>query len=466
MKSRITKFMPWLILTTVLVAVGMAFAENNTQEVKMVSENKSDLAGIPVRSDSEIIEKVEDRLKVDVYAIVPFEDQTLYTVFTTKGAYTVDEDVSIAFKGKVIEIGTGKNIQGEHLDQVKDVIKSKIEQRNAIDAFTSRQSTAPLQSKANGAESVPLSKLNPIVPPASDLSPQAQANNNIEGHAPTLNKVVELSPDAFQALKRQTNPMDRMKELARERTMQYPGAQHYAQRKIQNDLKNSTAPVSEITAPNTREKHTDSESILDTLKNLPNEVRVKHGPKFAPQILTNIADSQFVVFEPNESVEFRGTLTIATDITCPYCKQLHSIVPNLTEQGVRVRYMPYPRSRIINYSFPNNFTIDEYLARTRTEPLNQIGQLISAGYCSEDNAAAFSELFDTKSLSKWPSEITDKCKGMIREFKIVGDLLFGGNVPYMVWSDDTGNQSETGTIKGILRTDRTIDDLLKRLEVS
>ena len=475
MKSGISKYMTLVVLATSAASIGISFAEEKSNEVELTQEifeateseiqRESNYDG----SYSDIMEKVEERLKVEVYAVVPFKGKHLYTVFTTKGAYTVDKTVSIAFKGKVIEIATGQNIQGEHLDQVKDVIKSKIEQRSAIEAFTSRQSTAPNQSHVRDTEFPTLRKLNPIVPPATVLAPPTQGltRNSSENTALARDKVVELSPEAFQALKKQTSPMERMKHLAKERTMEYPGAQYYAERKRQNDLKMQTAPVVENADKNARNEHDGSEdtaSILNTLKNLPDHLRRQHGPKYAPKILTNISDEQFVVYEPNEEVKFRGTLTVATDFTCPYCKMLHSLVPNLTEQGVRVRYMPYPRSRIMNYEFSPNFTIDQYIARTKTEPLNQLGQLAVAGYCSEDNAAAFNELFATKSLTEWPSQIADQCEGTIREFKILGDLLYGGSVPYMVWSNNTGDKSEMGTIKGVLKKDRTIDDLLERLE--
>jgi thiol:disulfide interchange protein DsbC len=38
-----------------------------------------------------------------------------------------------------------------------------------------------------------------------------------------------------------------------------------------------------------------------------------------------------------------GRITVFTDSTCPYCRKLHGEVPALQEQGVTVRYIPFPR---------------------------------------------------------------------------------------------------------------------------
>jgi thiol:disulfide interchange protein DsbC len=40
----------------------------------------------------------------------------------------------------------------------------------------------------------------------------------------------------------------------------------------------------------------------------------------------------------------KRTLTVFTDVDCPYCSRLHKEVPKLTEAGVKVRYLLYPRA--------------------------------------------------------------------------------------------------------------------------
>ena len=40
----------------------------------------------------------------------------------------------------------------------------------------------------------------------------------------------------------------------------------------------------------------------------------------------------------------KRTLTVFTDVDCPYCARLHLEVPKLTQAGVKVRYLLYPRA--------------------------------------------------------------------------------------------------------------------------
>ncbi|REC93369.1 DsbC family protein [Kushneria indalinina] len=39
-----------------------------------------------------------------------------------------------------------------------------------------------------------------------------------------------------------------------------------------------------------------------------------------------------------------GQITVFTDTTCPYCKKLHQEIDQLTQAGVTVRYVPFPRA--------------------------------------------------------------------------------------------------------------------------
>ena len=40
----------------------------------------------------------------------------------------------------------------------------------------------------------------------------------------------------------------------------------------------------------------------------------------------------------------KRTLTVFTDVDCPYCSRLHLEVPKLTQAGIKVRYLLYPRA--------------------------------------------------------------------------------------------------------------------------
>ena len=54
-----------------------------------------------------------------------------------------------------------------------------------------------------------------------------------------------------------------------------------------------------------------------------------------------MGEGSMIVFGPAKA---KRTLTVFTDVDCPYCARLHLEVPKLTEAGVKVRYLLYPRA--------------------------------------------------------------------------------------------------------------------------
>ncbi len=57
--------------------------------------------------------------------------------------------------------------------------------------------------------------------------------------------------------------------------------------------------------------------------------------------LGQLDEADMVVFAPEET---KHTITVFTDVDCPYCAKLHRDVPKLTAQGVKVRYLAFPRA--------------------------------------------------------------------------------------------------------------------------
>lgn len=56
--------------------------------------------------------------------------------------------------------------------------------------------------------------------------------------------------------------------------------------------------------------------------------------------IDSLGEDSMIVFSPEE---VKGTITVFTDITCPYCAKLHQEVGQLNESGVKVRYLAFPR---------------------------------------------------------------------------------------------------------------------------
>jgi thiol:disulfide interchange protein DsbC len=58
-------------------------------------------------------------------------------------------------------------------------------------------------------------------------------------------------------------------------------------------------------------------------------------------MLAKVPESEMLVFGPASATH---TITVFTDIDCPWCRQMHSQIAEYNKLGVRVRYLFYPRS--------------------------------------------------------------------------------------------------------------------------
>jgi len=76
---------------------------------------------------------------------------------------------------------------------------------------------------------------------------------------------------------------------------------------------------------------------LETRRNLSGERRAD----LIKQTLSAMSDSKAIVFAPKQT---RRTITVFTDVDCPYCAKFHKEVPALNSAGIKVRYLLFPRS--------------------------------------------------------------------------------------------------------------------------
>lgn len=61
------------------------------------------------------------------------------------------------------------------------------------------------------------------------------------------------------------------------------------------------------------------------------------------KVIADFPTSKMIVFGPEDAERH---ITVFTDIDCGYCRKLHNEVSDLTEAGIQVRYLAFPRSGI------------------------------------------------------------------------------------------------------------------------
>ncbi len=96
--------------------------------------------------------------------------------------------------------------------------------------------------------------------------------------------------------------------------------------------------------------------------------------------LDNLQESEMVIFSPAaESV--KHTVTIFTDIDCGYCRRMHQEIESYLAQGIKVRYLAFPRSGPGTESFDKAVSVwcsdDTLDAMTRAK----LGQSIESRTC-------------------------------------------------------------------------------------
>jgi thiol:disulfide interchange protein DsbC len=82
------------------------------------------------------------------------------------------------------------------------------------------------------------------------------------------------------------------------------------------------------------------------------------------QALDDVGEASMIVFGPKDA---RHTVTVFTDVDCPYCVKLHNEVPELNRLSVRVRYLAYPRAGLNSAGYRK--TVSVWCADDRSQAL-------------------------------------------------------------------------------------------------
>ncbi len=90
---------------------------------------------------------------------------------------------------------------------------------------------------------------------------------------------------------------------------------------------------------------------LQGRRNLTEETR----GKLRADTLAKLDEKDMVVFAPEGAV--KHTITVFTDPDCPYCRKLHSEVPELNALGIKVRYLAFPRAGIDSPTYEKSVSI-------------------------------------------------------------------------------------------------------------
>lgn len=89
---------------------------------------------------------------------------------------------------------------------------------------------------------------------------------------------------------------------------------------------------------------------LDTKSNLTESWR----ERTAMQLINAVGEQNMIVMGPADA---KRTITVFTDVDCPYCAKLHQDAPELIKNGVKVRYLLFPRAGIGSETYKRSVAV-------------------------------------------------------------------------------------------------------------
>ena len=155
---------------------------------------------------------------------------------------------------------------------------------------------------------------------------------------------------------------------------------------------------------------------LSTMTNLTRLEKQKGQALLVEQEIAKLDESDFVTYPV--SGKKVGQLYVFSDTTCGYCKKLHREIENYQQAGIEVKYIPYPRSALMD-------------GEPAFERMKQV-------MCAEDKTVAMTEIkagTDNGAYAK--DAYADTCVDSIRKGQMAGRKvgLEGTPLMYLVGAD-------------------------------
>lgn len=131
-----------------------------------------------------------------------------------------------------------------------------------------------------------------------------------------------------------------------------------------------------------------------------------------------LGEDSMLVFAPKKE-QVKHTISIFTDVSCPYCAKIHSEVPELVKRGIKVRYLAFPRAGIGSTVYDRMVSV----------------------WCADDPQQAMTDAKAGKSV------VPKKCPNPIRDHYVMGQQVGVKGTPTIILEDGT-------VLPGYVPTDR------------
>ena len=115
-----------------------------------------------------------------------------------------------------------------------------------------------------------------------------------------------------------------------------------------------------------------------------NNLTEQHRRELRIKRMAAFPESDMLIFGPQSP---KYTVTVFTDVDCPYCRKLHSQIADYNRLGVRVRYLLYPRTGPNTVSWTKAEQV--WCSTDRNDALTRakLGQELKAKPCANNPVA-------------------------------------------------------------------------------
>ncbi|VAX13794.1 Thiol:disulfide interchange protein DsbC [hydrothermal vent metagenome] len=106
------------------------------------------------------------------------------------------------------------------------------------------------------------------------------------------------------------------------------------------------------------------------------------------QAINNLGEDAMIIFNPKKG-KLKHTITVFTDIDCPYCRKLHDNIEAYNALGIKVRYLAYPRAGIGSGSYDKAVAVWCASDRKKAMAMAMGKQVVKSEKCTNPVDAEF-----------------------------------------------------------------------------
>ena len=124
-------------------------------------------------------------------------------------------------------------------------------------------------------------------------------------------------------------------------------------------------------------------------------------------VINNLGEDQMIIFTAEKA---KHTITVFTDLDCPYCRLMHSKIKGYNDRGITVRYLLYPRDVVGSASYKKAVSV----------------------WCSKDRKQVFTDANARKPVA------SQSCDNPVQSFMSLGKQMGVSGTPTIFL--DTGDR--------------------------